>query len=51
MSDPFSVATWNAYQILSQFAKKSATMDDVRSAMDRAYVEINTFISSSPQNA
>jgi hypothetical protein len=50
MSDPFSVATWNAYQILSQFDKKSATMDDVRSAMDKAYVKINTFISSSPQN-
>jgi hypothetical protein len=34
---------------LSQFAKKTLTIDAVRSAMDRAYVEINTFISSSLQ--
>jgi hypothetical protein len=34
---------------LSQFAKKISAIDAVRSSMDRAYVEINIFISSSLQ--
>jgi hypothetical protein len=49
ISNAFSVTNWNAYHVLSQFAKKNAAMDDIRSAMDRVYVEINIFISSISQ--